>query len=195
MATVADLLTAEDFFEFCQRPENRQRRFELERGEVVELPPTTVRHGVVCGNCIWLLGTYVREQNRGYIASNDAGLVVEREPDTVYGPDIFLFDEATAFDALPAKWEDRPPALVVEIVSPSDRPGRVLRRVTRFLKMGVPLVWVLDPETQSVVVYRSGQNPVTLERSDELTGADVLPHLRLRVADFFATPADAPNRN
>ena len=191
MATVADLLTAEDFFEFCQRPENRQVSFELERGEVVELPPTTVRHGVVCGNCIWLLGSYVRQQNRGYIASNDAGLVVEREPDTVYGPDIFLFDEPTTFDELPPKWEDRPPALVVEIVSPNDRPGRVLRRVTRFLKMGVPLVWVLDPETQSVVVYRSGQNPVALERSDELTGLDVLPHLRLRVADFFATPADA----
>ena len=104
-------MTAEDFFEFCQRPENRQRRFELERGEVVELPPTTVGHGCVCGNCIWLLGSYVREQNRGYIASNDAGLVVEREPDTVYGPDIFLFHEATAFDELPAKWEDRPPAV------------------------------------------------------------------------------------
>ena len=30
-------MTAEEFFDWCSRPENRDRHFELDRGEVVEV--------------------------------------------------------------------------------------------------------------------------------------------------------------
>ena len=43
------LLTAEEFYDFCHLPENRDRHFELERGEVVEMSrPGEVPHGFVC---------------------------------------------------------------------------------------------------------------------------------------------------
>src|SRR5437764_972215 len=32
----AKLMTAEEFYDFCHRPENRDRHFELDQGEVVE---------------------------------------------------------------------------------------------------------------------------------------------------------------
>ena len=50
MSTVAvkQRMNAEEFFAWCNRPENRDRHFELERGEVVEVSRPGERHGFVC---------------------------------------------------------------------------------------------------------------------------------------------------
>lgn len=84
-------LTAEEFFEFCSLPENEELHFELEDGEIIELLRPVVPHGVVCGNLAYLLGAYVRKRRRGYVCSNDTGVVWKRDPDTVRGPDVLPF--------------------------------------------------------------------------------------------------------
>jgi Uma2 family endonuclease len=38
-----------------------------------------------------------------------------------------------------------PPHLVIEIVSPDDRPGDILAKVAEYLNFGVPNVWIPDP--------------------------------------------------
>ncbi|MEO8097200.1 MAG: Uma2 family endonuclease [Acidobacteriota bacterium] len=43
----------------------------------------------------------------------------------------------------------KPPFLCIEILSPEDRMSRMRERVADYLKMGVPYVWVLDPESRS----------------------------------------------
>lgn len=186
--TVTRLLTAEEFFDFCGRPENMDRIFELERGEVVELNRPGVRHGAVCANVIRILWNFARRRGRGYVVGNNAGLIVERGPDTVNAPDAFFYDEIAAFDELPVQYPEKLPALIVEVLSPSDRFSKVARRVTRFLDRGVPLVWVIDPEGRDVTVYRAGQPVVVVEEDGELTGQDVLPDLRLPVAELFQLP-------
>jgi len=40
-----------------------------------------------------------------------------------------------------------PPILVIEILSPEDRPIRVNKTVQDWREFGVPYVWVIDPET------------------------------------------------
>jgi Uma2 family endonuclease len=42
----------------------------------------------------------------------------------------------------------RPPFLCIEILSPEDRMSRVEQRIADYIAMGVPYVWVLDPETR-----------------------------------------------
>jgi Uma2 family endonuclease len=42
----------------------------------------------------------------------------------------------------------KPPFICIEVLSPKDRMKRVQERVTEFLEMGVPYVWVLNPETK-----------------------------------------------
>ena len=76
-------------------------------------------------------------------------------------------------------------ALVVEILSPEDRWGRVTQRINWFLQAGVPQVWLVDPEGRAVIVYRLGQYPKVVEGDEELTGLDVSPDHRFRAADFF----------
>jgi Uma2 family endonuclease len=42
----------------------------------------------------------------------------------------------------------KPPFICIEILSPEDRFAAVKERVQDFLKMGVPYVWIIDPQTR-----------------------------------------------
>jgi Uma2 family endonuclease len=184
------LMTAEEFFEFANQTENRDRQFELERGEVVEMSRPGERHGCVCVNVGSFLHNYARQRRRGYACSNDTGLILERGPDTVRGPDLMFYDEVRRYDELQVRYSDRVPTLTVEVLSPNDRFSKVMRRIATFLARGVGLVWLVDPEDRCVTVYRPNQLPQVLEGNDELTGDGLLPDLRCRVAEFFYLPGE-----
>jgi Uma2 family endonuclease len=191
MTTIpAQLLTANEFWDWVHRPENRDRHFELERGKVVEVSRPGEAHGVVCLNAGFLIGSYIRQRRKGYACANDTGIMWESDPDTVKGPDLFFYDKNRTFADLNPKWTDDIPTLVIEVLSPTDRMTKVNRRIGRFVKWGVPLVWLIDPEEQTVTIYRPDCVPEVLERDEELTGGKLLPDFRCRVADFFFLPDD-----
>jgi Uma2 family endonuclease len=52
----------------------------------------------------------------------------------------------------------KPPFLCIEILSPEDRMKRVKERVTDYLEMGVPYVWVLDPKTKRTYVATAAES-------------------------------------
>ena len=57
---------------------------------------------------------------------------------------------------------DRPPFLVIEVLSPEDRANRVEERIDDYLRFGIPWIWVLDPLTGRGHVYHEGnRTPVT----------------------------------
>ncbi len=189
MSTVATQgLTADDFWELASRPENQGKRLELERGEVVEMSSPGERHGALCVWIGYLLLSYVIRRGSGVVCSNDTGLLVEQGPDTVRGPDVMLFGESRSLDQLSPKYSTRIPHLIVEVLSPTDQMTKVNLRITQYLARGVSLVWLVDPEVRSVTVYRPGQGHRVVDETEELTGEDVLPDLRLRVAEMFKLP-------
>src|SRR5438552_642439 len=137
MATVeTKLLTAEEFYDWANRPENRDKYCELERGEIVEMAKPGKRHGLVCANVVAILIAYVRHRKKGYVCSNDTGVIVEREPDTVRGPDVLLFEDAELYEEVDIKYGDQPPVLAVEVLSPNDTTGKVNRRIREQLHFG-----------------------------------------------------------
>jgi Uma2 family endonuclease len=188
------LMTAEEFYDWANRPENENKWFELVRGEVLRLPSPRMPHGVVAGNAVWILNGYVRQRRKGYVASNDSGVILERDPDTVRGPDVALYEGVHSFDELPAKYAENPPRLAVEVLSPSDRADRILHKITDYLRNGVDLVWLIDPRARTVTVYRPDQGPRVYTENEELSGEDVLPGFRCRVADFFYLPEQEPEQ-
>jgi Uma2 family endonuclease len=190
--TTGQRLSAEEFFEWCHRPENRDRHFELEHGEVVEVSRPGERHGFVCLNVGGILRNYTFQRRKGYACGNDTGLILDRDPDTVRGPDVVFYDEVRRYDDLKAGYLERPPTLAVEVLSPSDRWARVTQRINAFLTRGVAVVWLLDPEGRSVTVYRAGQLPQVIEGADELAGEPELPGFRCRAAELFSLPGEEP---
>jgi Uma2 family endonuclease len=188
---VQQQMNAEEFIDWCNRPENQDRRFELERGEVVEMALPGERFGNVCLNVGSILHNYTFQQGKGYACSNDTGLILERDPDTVRVPDVVLYAQARRYDDLSSNGDSqRPPKLVVVVLSPNDKWGKVTRRITDFLVRGIAVVWLVDPEGQSVTVYRRNQLPQVFEDADEVVADLELPGLRCRVADFFYVPGD-----
>ena len=140
-ATISKLMTAEEFYDWANRPENDNRWFELVRGEVIELPAPRVPHGVVTGNAVRILGNYTFKRRKGYVVSNDSGVILERDPDTVRGPDAAVYEGARSFD-------------------------RITHKITDYLRNGVELVWVIDPKARTVTVYRPDKGPRAYTEND-----------------------------
>lgn len=178
------LMTAEEFCDFVHRPENDFRFFELVRGEVIEMPPPKKRHGVVTARMHRLLANYACESRSYYTECNDAGVVLERGPDTVRGPDISLFAGEYEEDELDF-YSKSPPLLAVEVQSPEDKKKQVAQKIQDYLNNSVQLVWVADPVKRTVTVYRLNREPVVLTEESEITGEDVFPGFCCKVADFF----------
>jgi Uma2 family endonuclease len=192
MSTLTDkkLMTAEEFFDWANRSENRDRHYELVRGEVMEVSRPGERHGFVCFDVGRILGNYSFHRRRGYACGNDTGLILERDPDTVRGPDLLYYDEVRRFDELHVHYSTRLPNLAIEVLSPGDRWAKVTRRIAAFLARGIARVWLVDPEGRSVTVYRTNQLPLVFEGDDELTDEELLPGFRCRVAEFFYLPGE-----
>lgn len=77
------------------------------------------------------------------------------------------------------------PDLVVEVLSPTDRASEVMAKVAMYQEAGVPLIWLVDPEAQTVTVLATNQAQVTLHPADSLGGGNVLPDFQVAVADIF----------
>jgi Uma2 family endonuclease len=78
------------------------------------------------------------------------------------------------------------PDLAVEVVSRNDLASEdVEEKVDEYILAGVRLVWVVYPVTRTVYVIRGDGTGYRLRSGDELTGEDVIPGFRCRVADLF----------
>ena len=188
MASVlSKLMTAEEFYDWSHRPENRDKLHELEEGEVVEVSLPGKRHGLVCANGVRVLGNYTHQKQNGNVFANDMGVILERDPDTVRGPDIALYLETTPFEDQEQKYSESVPTMVVEVISPNDRWSKMQKRIMKFLEKGVKMVWLLEPDERSLTVYLPSQAPMVLEGDAEVTGFGVLPDFHCKVSDFFVS--------
>jgi Uma2 family endonuclease len=181
-ATQKKLLTAEEFMVLPDPPDGSQQ--ELVRGEIITMPPPMGPHGICCLAIGSLLRVFIKEKKLGFVTSNDAGTILERNPDTVRGPDIAFY----SFKRVPKRpngYFEVAPDLAVEVLSPDSSFSRLQRKVEQYLKCGSSLVWVFDPELRTVTIYRPKQQPETLEESETLSGEKVLPGFTCRLADCF----------
>lgn len=182
-ATRAKLLTAQEFM----AADLGDGTFELVRGEAIKLPPAMPEHGRVCVNTCFTLESYGRQSGRGYTLSNDTGVQTERDPDTVRGADVCFYSHARwPLSKVGTELIPVPPDLAVEVFSPGDRPGAILKKVSEYLLAGVRMVWVIYPKRRQVAVYRADDDePIFYREGDILEGFPELPGFRCPVADLF----------
>jgi Uma2 family endonuclease len=182
MVTIDKLTTAEELWRMGE-PEDGSR-VELVEGELIQMTPAGARHGSCCGLVARALIDYCKKRGAGHVATNDTGVFTERDPDTVLAPDV-VYWRAERLPELPEGFVEVLPDLAVEVVSPGDSQSYVHRKVLHYLDHGVALVWVVDPKTRTVTVYRSRQDVRILSEAEEINGGDVLPGFSCRVAEFF----------
>ena len=83
----------------------------------------------------------------------DTGVLAAPELRIRVGPTRFRVPDICVFLGDPGqRVPSKPPFVCIEILSPEDRMSRVETRINDYLAMGVPYVWVLDPETKQAFV-------------------------------------------
>lgn len=156
---------------------------ELVRGEIVEMPRPTVAHGIVCKNVVVLLDRWAEANEPAIVVCNDAGVITGQDPDTVRGPDVFLFRQLPEAAAVNAEgYLHRSPLLVVEVLSPSERWQDVIAKIDEYFSAGTQEVWIVDPELRQMQQHRTVPPPVIYRDADVIKSA-LLPG--------FTAPANA----
>ncbi len=177
--------------EFAAMP--GEKHFELVNGKLVEKRMGTLSNwvaGELCGR----IRDHCRNHRLGWVFPETGYECFPESPGTVRKPDVsFVRFGRLPNERLPEPWLTIAPDLAVEVISPNDLAGEVEEKVRQYLGAGVPLVWVVYPETRTVRVHRAGRGAVAdLLEKDELSGEEVVPGFRCRVSDLFPAAASTP---
>jgi Uma2 family endonuclease len=160
--------------------------YELVDGQLVERKMSTL-------SC--LVEGLVYERVQGHARPNKLGLVwpgtqgyqcFPDRPKKVRKPDVsFVKAERMTLELLQTGNLPIAPDLAVEVISPGDLAHEVAEKIEEYRQAGVALIWVVEPELRIIDVYRMNGVNSRLREADELSGEDVLPGFRCRVAELF----------
>ena len=186
MATVTMPMTTE---ELLALPENGMERW-LIAGELRERPmPTRNRfHSYSMTRMAQELANWLDKQPepRGQVLTGDAGVRLQRNPDTTFGVDVaYVSAEVLAQQSAKSTLIEGIPTLAVEILSPKDMIEDIDEKIVAYLAAGVPLVWVVHPYQRTVTVRTPDAEPVLYNVQQELSGDPHLPGFRISVRRLF----------
>ena len=156
--------------------------YEYIEGKLIPRMPTSMKHGTISIQLSSRLFQHVHENQLGNVYPASTGFHVGER---MLIPDIAFLSKARIPDDA-NKASPIPPDLAVEVVSPTDMLDRIVSKAFAYLAAGTQLVWVIEPQSKTVLVYRSETDIKLLTRNDTLTGEDVVEGFSCPVAELFA---------
>jgi Uma2 family endonuclease len=164
------------------------KRHELIDGEHFVTPTPKRKHQAVSSNLHGLIWSYLQTQPIGRIFSAPFDVILSNfdvvEPDLLY----ISSDRMAQIETSP--WVRGAPSLVVEIISPGTRKRDVIVKRRLYDRFGVDEYWIVDPELDSIDVYRRVEGrlertvDLSFERGEVLT-TPLLPGLSLPLSKVF----------
>ncbi len=137
----------------------------------------------------WLLGhllaKYLEQNNLGICLNPDGLLRIS--PGLVRMPDLsFISWARLPRRKLPKKKiPDLIPDLAIEVISKSNTPAEIQRKLGEYFNAGVRLAWVIDPRKRTARVHTSARRSILIREHQSLDGGDVLPGFTVVLADLF----------
>lgn len=167
--------------------------YELVDGQLVELPMSSIA-SVVAVKLAGCLDQFCESTDLGWVFGIDCGYqCFPEDPNRVRKPNVsFVRKERIPGGILSKGYLKVSPDLAVVVVSTHDLFSEVMEKVEQYLDAGVPLIWVIHPETRNAQVFRSSGSPSYLHEQDELQGEDAVPGFRLRLGDILPRPEAMP---
>jgi Uma2 family endonuclease len=168
------------------------RSYELIDGVLVE-KTTGYREGGLAGRLLHLIATFLDDHDLGDIVGADA--TMRLLPKQVRVPDVaFTRWERMPNGQIPSEpIPDLSPDLAIEVLSKSNTPGEMKRKLKEYFLAGTSLVWYVDPVKRTVKVHTAPDKSRLFTEADTLDGAEVLPGFTLPVKRVFERlPKDEP---
>jgi Uma2 family endonuclease len=177
------LITCDEFELLSQKIDHPT---ELIDGEIIHLSPAGMPQGFVTARILRLLGNFVDDHDLGWVLGNEIGLHVNRKKQRTRGADA-SFISYTRLPKGPIRkgFLNVPPELIVEVFGENDKWPDIEEKVRDYHDFGVDLVWVADPETQTIKVFPRGGPVKLLKTDDEIDAGFILPGFKSLVAKFF----------
>jgi Uma2 family endonuclease len=175
------LLTAKDLQEMGEEGEF----CELVDGELVKLSPSFLPEARVVRTVQRLLDNFAHPRQLGEVFGPDLGYKLA--PRRVRAADVsFVSAEKLASYGNPQTFARVIPDLAVEAISPEVKYGYLQRKIRDYFEAGVRLLWIVDPEMQTVTVYHSPLDLRILTATDTPSGEEVLPGFSCLVGELLA---------
>ena len=159
---------------------------EIVEGVYVPLTAPGGVHGLVASRIGRVVGNFVDAHGLGATFGAETAFRLTRNPETVRCPD-FAFIVAERIEAvLRVGANEGAPDLAVEVLSPSNTPAEMSRKLAEYFRHGARQVWMVDPDTRPVAVHTAAGLPRFLEGDNVLDGGELLPGFSTPIAAFFA---------
>src|SRR5258708_24168248 len=180
--TTEDLLTSDQFLALPEEYDEIGNRIkdELIGGEIVRMPPPSSRHDRIKNGINRLLILFL--YNNPHL-SLDSLVEIAAEVSThdALVPDVSLFQRNRLNEE--GRIQRGAPDIAIEVVSPRDTAAHLKRKVDAYLQAGSTAVWVVFPDSRSVMVH-------TFDSVRELKGNQqiedpLLPRFSTSVSTFF----------
>ncbi len=139
-----------------------------------------------------ILEEFSVQQDLGFVLG---GTAPERlRPGTVRLPDVsyYSWSRFPNRELPPGQILGLVPDLAVEVLSPGNTKREMERKLREYFRVGVRLVWYIDPKDRTATVYTSPSRARKLTEGQALTGGKVLPGFSLPLRDLFARAERRP---
>jgi len=178
--------TDDEFLDFCQQ----HKMLRIERngeGEVILRAPVGSEGGLREFEIAAELRAWARPNGKGVVLASSAGITL---PDgSVFSPDA-CFIPLERWRAIPPNKRETfapvVPSFVIELRSRTDRMKDLREKMLSYLQNGVELGWLIDPQSRSVSVYRSGQTePTELDDPECVLGEGPVEGFVLNLKEIY----------
>src|SRR6266849_9577854 len=167
MSATKTLLTAEEFDNY---PFEEDKRYELDEGELIEMCKPAYRHNFALQILLFELMLYFREHRIGEALLSEN--LYALSPTTRRAPDVAVILGDRRAELWDAKVIPIIPDIAVEVLSPSETPSMIHRKLKQYFQAGVKEVWLIDPQSRDAEIWTGPTLPErTLTESDTLTSS------------------------
>ncbi len=182
LTTETKPLTADDLL----RLRGQGVRGELIRGVFHKrIAPGGLERGEAAATIGYLMSVFVKPRRLGRVMMG-VGVILERNPDTVRRASVsFVSAQRRPLGVRNAGYAEIPPELVVEIRSPGDSAAELDEKARMWIRHGVLIVWVVNPDARTVDVYRADGTITALAERDTLDGGAAIPGFSCAASEIF----------
>lgn len=160
---------------------------EVVNGELAMSPKNNWSHGCICARLSAALFNFNQVHKLGAVLDSSTGFWMFNR--NCRAPDIsfVLKTRLTALGFKPTEKRFFPgaPDLAVEVLSPHNTRAEINERLRDFFASGARMVWVINPDTESVEVCYSLTSRKLVTSGGFLEGEELLPSFRYPIADLF----------